>query len=69
IATLPLVARNDNVKVFNAFAIVMDKREFCDVCEKPEEECICCPECGHICSLDNGELYCPVCFPEIKSDG
>ncbi len=40
--------------------------EICDVCKKPIEECICCPECGHICSLDRGELYCPVCFPEKK---
>jgi tRNA(adenine34) deaminase len=36
----------------------------CEVCEKPIKECICCPECGHICSLDRGEYYCPVCFPE-----
>jgi hypothetical protein len=47
----------------------MDKREVCDICEKVNEECICCPECGHICSLDIGESYCPVCFPELKSDG
>jgi hypothetical protein len=47
----------------------MDKREVCDICEKTNEEHICCPECGHICSLDTGESYYPVCFPEIKSDG
>jgi len=40
------------------------KMEICDVCEKPIEECICGPECGHICSLDSGENYCPVCLPE-----
>ena len=40
--------------------------EICEVCKKPIEECICCPECGHICSLDSGELHCPVCFPEKK---
>ena len=40
--------------------------EICEVCKKPIQECICCPECGHICSLDSGELYCPVCFPEKK---
>ncbi len=38
--------------------------EICKVCEKPIKECICCPECGHICSLDNGENYCPVCLPD-----
>ncbi len=37
--------------------------EICAVCERSLEECICCPECGHICSLDTGELFCPVCFP------
>ena len=46
----------------------------CFVCEKPVYECECCAECGHICSLDYGELYCPVCFPNpnmkpVKNDG
>ncbi|MEK7308553.1 MAG: tRNA adenosine(34) deaminase TadA [Nitrospirota bacterium] len=41
--------------------------EICQICEKSTEECICCPECGHICGLDNGENYCPVCFPKNKS--
>ncbi len=40
----------------------------CEVCKKPSEECTCCPECGHICSLDYGEPYCPVCLPEKDSD-
>ncbi len=35
-----------------------------EVCEKPIKECICCPECSHICSLEHGEYYCPVCFPK-----
>lgn len=36
----------------------------CQVCGEPIDECICCPECGHLCPLDLGELYCPVCRPE-----
>src|SRR3989338_8522156 len=43
--------------------------EICQICEKSTEKCICCPECGHICGLDNGENYCPVCFPKKKSSG
>ncbi len=35
----------------------------CPVCGLAMNECICCPECGHICALDEGELYCPVCSP------
>jgi len=45
-----------------------DNPEICEICEEPIDKCICCSECGHICSLDYGELYCPVCFPEKKSD-
>ncbi|MBI4929731.1 MAG: tRNA adenosine(34) deaminase TadA [Bacteroidetes bacterium] len=44
------------------------RHEICEVCERPIKECICCPECGHICGLDYGEKYCPVCFPEEKAD-
>lgn len=44
--------------------------EICEVCKKPLNECVCCPECGHICDLDKGEYYCPVCFPKkaIRED-
>ena len=42
--------------------------KICHVCEKPADECTCCAECGHICSLDLGEPYCPVCFPEKQVD-
>jgi hypothetical protein len=42
--------------------------ETCEICENPVDECICCDGCGHICMLDYGEPYCPVCFPEKKSD-
>jgi len=38
--------------------------ELCPVCKQPIDECICCPECGHVCLLDQGELYCPVCKPK-----
>jgi|GEM_PF-2360418 len=41
--------------------------EVCEVCKRPVEECICCPECGHICALDEGEYYCPVCLPLRKT--
>jgi len=34
----------------------------------PVEQCSCCGECGHICSLDYGEPYCPVCFPDQRAD-
>jgi hypothetical protein len=40
----------------------------CAICKEPAEKCICCPECGHVCSLDYGEIYCPVCFPENNKD-
>lgn len=43
----------------------------CEICENPVDTCICCAECGHVCSLDLGELYCTVCFPKkngIQSD-
>ncbi len=49
--------------------LLVVRMEICDVCNKPHEKCICCPECGHICSLDYGENYCPVCLPEKKSYG
>ena len=39
------------------------EEELCPVCENPVSECVCCPECGHVCALDEGELYCPVCSP------
>ena len=39
------------------------KEEFCPVCGNRTEECVCCPECGHECVLDQGGLYCPVCGP------
>jgi hypothetical protein len=42
--------------------------KICEICENPIDKCVCCAECGHICSLDSGELYCPVCFPEKRSD-
>jgi tRNA(adenine34) deaminase len=38
--------------------------DVCEVCNKPLRECTCCPECGHTCGLDYGELYCPVCLPD-----
>jgi hypothetical protein len=37
----------------------------CQVCGLDINECICCPECGHICALDEGELYCSVCSPPL----
>jgi hypothetical protein len=43
--------------------VVKDKEEICQICGNRTEECICCPECGHVCALDAGELYCPVCGP------
>ncbi len=41
------------------------KTDICPVCGLDINECICCPECGHICALDEGELYCPVCSPPL----
>jgi len=40
--------------------------ELCPVCKEQTDKCVCCPECGHVCLLDMGELYCPVCKPEPK---
>ena len=37
------------------------KNEFCSLCGKSPAECICCPECGHLCALDSGGDYCEVC--------
>jgi len=37
--------------------------EVCPVCGNNEAECICCPECGHVCAHDSGGIYCPVCGP------
>jgi len=39
------------------------KAEVCPVCGNTIGDCVCCPECGHVCSLNAGELYCPVCGP------
>lgn len=43
--------------------IIAGKEELCPVCEHRLDDCICCPECGHVCAIDSGELYCPVCGP------
>jgi len=40
--------------------------ETCPVCDNPLDQCTCCPEWGHVCLLDLGELFCPVCRPEPK---
>lgn len=37
--------------------------EFCQACNKRVEDCICCPECGRLCALDEGGLRCAVCGP------
>ncbi|MBI5345435.1 MAG: hypothetical protein HZB83_08920 [Deltaproteobacteria bacterium] len=37
--------------------------EVCPVCENRIEDCVCCPECGHVCDLNAGGLLCPVCGP------
>jgi hypothetical protein len=37
--------------------------ELCPVCGNRQEDCVCCPECGHECLLNQGEMYCPVCGP------
>ncbi len=41
-------------------------KKICEQCGKPEDECVCCPECGHECPLDAGEDYCPVCSPSVE---
>lgn len=41
-----------------------NQKELCPVCKNPVEDCVCCPECGHMCLLDQGELNCPVCGPK-----
>lgn len=39
--------------------------EFCQACDKRVEDCICCPECGRLCALEEGGLRCPVCGPMV----
>lgn len=46
-----------------------DLTEICPVCRQPVHLCACCPECWHICSLDHGKYFCPVCPPERNSPG
>ena len=38
--------------------------KICNICDNPIDKCICCEEWGHICPLDLGELFCPICKPE-----
>ena len=45
------------------------KTDLCPECGLALNECVCCPECGHICALDEGELYCPVCSPAPLETG
>jgi hypothetical protein len=47
----------------------METVEKCPVCNQSKDKCICCPECGHICMLDEGEYFCPVCKPNPKEAG
>jgi rubrerythrin len=51
---------------FGGYAMKIGKEEFCPVCGKRVDDCVCCPECGHVCALDEGGLHCPVCGP-VKS--
>jgi len=44
--------------------IVSMDEKVCPDCGGVEGECICCLGCGHICPLDSGELFCPICKPE-----
>ncbi|MCK4846528.1 MAG: hypothetical protein KAS88_02565 [Deltaproteobacteria bacterium] len=41
----------------------LPQAERCRACGEVLENCVCCPECGHICPLEQGEDYCPVCSP------
>lgn len=43
-----------------------EKEELCPVCNNRVEDCVCCPECGHVCAHDEDELVCPVCGPVVK---
>lgn len=43
--------------------VVQGTEEVCKQCGMRVEDCLCCPECGHICAIDQGEPYCPVCGP------
>ncbi|HLE08136.1 MAG TPA: hypothetical protein VI914_00725 [Thermodesulfobacteriota bacterium] len=46
------------------------KEDICPNCGNRVDECVCCPECGHVCALKDGELYCPVCGPvKPKEEG
>lgn len=45
-----------------------EKEELCPACNNRIDDCVCCPECGHVCALDEGELYCPVCGPVQKEE-
>ena len=47
--------------------MLKDPAGVCPVCKLPIMECICCPERGHVCPLDQGDSYCPVCSPDPVS--
>lgn len=42
------------------------QEEFCQACDKRVEDCICCPECGRLCALDEGGLRCPECGQVVQ---
>jgi len=41
----------------------MEAKDICPDCNLPTDQCLCCEGCGHVCSLDLGEPFCPVCKP------
>ena len=51
------------VKEAQKIEAVYVQEEVCPVCGNSKAECICCPECGHVCAQDNDGMYCPVCGP------
>jgi hypothetical protein len=50
--------------------MITAREELCPSCGKRVEDCVCCPECGHVCALNAEGLYCPVCGPvKPKNEG
>jgi hypothetical protein len=41
----------------------------CKDCGETPAKCVCCESCGHVCPLDMGEQYCPICLPEPGTGG
>ncbi len=56
--------------VISIIGILVTKRVFlkCRVCGEEDGGCLCCPEAGHVCPRDWGQIDCPICGPKLEHD-